>query len=651
MKTSINSTDWLNRWREPSAEDRPLQIIHNIALQGIKSDGASEVASPPEIQRAAFAAMQIYRDLGLGGVVCNVDFKDYMRSETHFQTLIAGVEACAQLGLVVWLYDEDGYPSGAAGGLVLVENPAFEATELAFDEGRDDPFIIRPAYEHTHASNNYYAARRYINLLDDKAVGSFISHTHEVYWQHLKRHFGCTIQAVFTDEPSLMAINLGQLREDFRRRVRIVNPIDLDARALPAVPWSQDLAERYRQRYGEDMATCRRSLFDGDAPKDRQVRGRFWALVADLVAERYFGAIQDWCGRHHIASSGHILCEEAPMCHPALYGNPLKCLSKMDIPGLDMLSSDPESVVQEGWLTAALPGSAALLTGRRRVMTEVSDFNQKLADLGPVSLNEMKATAAWQAAWGVTDFTLYYGILDRPNNEYRAYCDYVGRLTAILKPAIPAPDVLLYYPVYDLWAEYKPAGEPLRLESQSSRAQQIVRSFLKLGRVMQRIQLPFTLIDHEFLAAATPTSHGTLEVGNGRFSTLILPAGVVLPPAEASSVEAFRAGGGRVLTDEEDAVSSQLERTLIEAVQPSYCLYPPDQHIALGKFVRDDRVILLVANVGRNAYTGCLSVDDTGIWHLLDPESGAIDKAACNGKRCIHLSLAARQAILLVNNR
>lgn len=650
MKTSINSTDWFDRWREPSAEDRPLQIIHNIALQGIKSDGASEVASPPEIQRAAFAAMQTYRDLGLGGVVCNVDFKDYMRSENHFQTLIAGVEACAQLGLVVWLYDEEGYPSGSAGGLVLAENPAFEATEMVFDEGRDDPFTIRPAYEHTHASNNYYAARRYINLLDDKAVGSFISHTHDVYWQRLKKHFGCTIQAVFTDEPSLMAVNLGQLREDFRRRVRVVDPIDPDARVLPAVPWSQDLAERYRQRYGEDMATCRRSLFDGETPKDRQVRSQFWALVADLVAERYFGAIQNWCRRHHVAFSGHLLREEEPMCHPALYGNPLKCLSEMDIPGLDMLSSDPESVIHEGWLTAALPASAALLIGRRRVMTEVSDFDQKMADKGPASLDEMKATAAWQAAWGVTDFTLYYGISDRLNDEYREYCDYVGRLNAILKPAIPAPDVLLYYPVYDLWAEYKPVGEPLRLESQSSRAQQIVRSFLKLGRVMQSIQLPFTLIDHEFLAAATPTSYGTLEVGNGQFSTLVLPAGVVLPPAAAHSVEAFRAGGGRVLVHEEDAASSQLERTLIEAIWPSYRLCPANQHIALGKFVRDDRVILLVVNVGRNAYAGCLTVGETGIWNLLDLESGVIQKVVRDKMGCIDLSLAARQAILLVKN-
>ncbi len=88
--------------------------------------------------------------------------------------------ACQELGMVVWLYDEEGYPSGAAGGLVLKrESCQFEALALAWDPSQPDPFFVRRAYEHTHASNNYYAARRYINLIDDRAARSFISHTHD----------------------------------------------------------------------------------------------------------------------------------------------------------------------------------------------------------------------------------------------------------------------------------------------------------------------------------------------------------------------------------------------------------------------------------------------------------------------------------------
>ena len=163
-------------------------------------------------------------------------------------------------------------------------------------------------------------------------------------------------------------------------------------------------------------------------------------------------------------------------------GNGLKCLGHMQIPGLDLLTSDPEAVMHSGWLTAGLPASAGRLNGHRRVMTEVSDFSQKMGGAGPVGVAEMQATAAWQATWDVTEFTLYYSTADRSADEYRQYGDFVGRLNAILKPATPDPQVLLYYPIYDLWAEYLPVAEPLQLTSQTPRAQQLVQSFCAWGR-------------------------------------------------------------------------------------------------------------------------------------------------------------------------
>ena len=102
-------------------------------------------------------------------------------------------------------------------------------------------------------------------------------------------------------------------------------------------------------------------------------------------------------------------------------------------------------------------------------MTEISDFSQTYGGHAPATLPEMEATAAWQAAWGVTDFNLYYSPALHAVEKYRAYCEYVGRLNAILKPAAMAPQVLLYYPIYDLWAEYLPVAERLQLQSQSQR--------------------------------------------------------------------------------------------------------------------------------------------------------------------------------------
>lgn len=638
---------WLRAFQEPPLADRPLQIVHGIDLGQPTPEALDQMVPGSGTRKIALRKMSSYKDLGLGGIVCNVAFQDYLCSEENWRKLVAGIDACAELGMVVWIYDEEGYPSGAAGRLVLKDNPAFEALALAYDKSRPEPFFLRPAYEFTHASNNYHAARRYANLIDDRAVRSFVAHTHAAYYEHLKRHFGKTIQAMFTDEPSLIAINLGQIPEEVRKKVRVIDPIDPAVRPLPTVPWAYDLAERYRQRYGTDLAPQRKSLFGGDSPEDRRVRSQFWELIADLMAERYFGTLQKWCAERGIASSGHTLWEEALMHHPALDGNKLKCLARMDIPGLDLLTSDPEAVIHSGWLTAGLPNSAAILNGGRRVMTEVSDFAQRMGHQGPAGLPEMQATAAWQAAWGVTEFTLYYSPHDRSADQYRAYGSYVGRLNALLKPARIAPEVLLYYPVRDLWAEYLPVAEPLSLGSQSPRAQRIVGSFSRLGQALQRSQVPFAIIDHEFLAAAKVEAGGSLCHGEHRFQSLVVPADVELPPPAAAVVEQFRKQGGRVAVD--GGPGGTLSRpALLAAVQSALRIAPASDTITLGAFVRDGRRILLLVNVGKQPYEGKIRVGPATAWQVLNPADGSVRPAEPADAGHLKLLLAPRQSLLLV---
>ncbi len=576
-------------------------------------------------------AMKGLRDLGLGGIVCNVAFDSYLRSDANWQTCVEAVKSCAQVGLRVWIYDEEGYPSGAAGGLVLKEDPAFEALALAYDPSRADPFVVRASYEHTHASNNFHAARRYPNLLDKAAVASFVRATHDAYYQHLSPFFGKTIEAFFTDEPSLMAVDTGPLPDEVRKRVRVVDPLDPNAKPLPSVPWVADLPDLYRQRYSQDLIPVRKSLFEGDANADRQVRRQYWALVADLLSDRYFGQIEQWARAHSVASSGHILWEEELLHHAALEGNSLKMLGRMDIPGLDVLSSSPEVVIYTGWMTAVLPASAALLNGRRLVMTEVSDFAETMAKKGPAPVAHMCATAAWQAALGVTEFTLYYGRQQRTPEEYQSYCAFVGRLNAFLREAQPSPRVLLYYPIWDIWSEYKPVAAKLTLDSQSRRLRDIVGSFMGLGQRMTRGQISFALADHELLATGR-VQGDTIHIGNGRFKALVLPAGVELPPAAAQQVRRFEAGGGRVLRATTDLAS-------MAGAYDSGLMSPAAERVVVGRFARAGREIALAVNVGGAAYEGSITARDAAQWIVGDPATGTLGPVKADQQGRIVLSL------------
>ena len=639
--------EWMAAWDSPAASDRPLQIVHEIDLAGKLPEGMNQLLPSATPDGIARKSLEYYQQRGLGGLVCNVSFRDYLKSEGNWAKLTRSVEACRDLGINVWIYDELGYPSGGAGGLVVGRNREFEAQELAYDAARTDPFILRPAYEFTHASNNYHAARRYVNLMDDRAIRCFLEVTHNAYYEHLGPLFGKTIQAMFTDEPSLIAVNIGQIPEEVRKQVQVVDPLDPSVKLLPRVPWCYDLADRYRERFGQDLNTQRLSLFQGDSDQDRQVRTQFWSLVADLVADRYFGALEDWCQQHGVASSGHGLWEEAVLHHVPLMGNGLKCLGRMHIPGLDLLNSDPEAVVHNGWLTAGLPASAARLHGRRRIMTEVSDFSQKMSGQGPAGLPEMQATAAWQATWGVTDFTLYYSTADRSADEFRQYGDFVGRLNAMLKPAVPAPDVLLYYPIHDLWGEYRPVAEPLQLASQSPRAQQLVNSFMRMGQFLQRSQVPFTVIDHELLAACQVGSPSSLTIGGLTYSALVLPQGAELPAAAAEVVRQFEQQGGQVVRDDAGQGTPSAS-SLVTALGTRSLVEPSSPQIALGRFHRDGREILLLVNVSKQPYAGTLHSTAAASGLLLDPASGQSKAVTADEEGRVPLQLEPRACRIYV---
>ncbi|GAB4132496.1 hypothetical protein [Thermopirellula anaerolimosa] len=640
--------EWKAAWENPPLECRPMQIVHGVAPRFARADGMEQILGEKRDSAVSDEGMEYFLRRGRGGIVCNVAFDQYLESEQHWQTLIQAVDTCSKLGMQVWIYDEKGYPSASAGGLVLRGHPEFEALVLAFS-GTDlsDPaaFFLRRAYEHTHAANNYHAKRRYPNLLDDRATQRFIEVTHEAYFRRLQPHFGTTIRAFFTDEPSLMAVDLGPIPEPAGSKVPVEDPVDPNVPKLPTVPWVYDLADRYAERYHQNLEECRKSLFAGDTEEDREVRRRYWSLVGDLTAERYFGRIQHWTQAHRTASSGHNLHEESIIHHVPLYGNGLKAISMMDIPGLDMLSSDPQAVMHSGWQTAAMPLSGALLRGNRRVMTEVSDFAQKMSGAGPAPLDAMLATAAWQAAWGVTEFTLYYSPEDRSREENLQYGLFVGRLNTVLRDAMPVRQVGLYYPIRDLWTEYRPVAGPLRLDSQSERAQRLVSSYYRLGQSLQRRQIPFVLTDHDFLAAGKVTPEGRLHLGGVELSALLVPMDAELPPEAAKVVAEWEAAGGKVIRDNAERPIGV--NNVRSEVVPDVVVEPADDALTLGRFSRNGRDILLLVNVGRSEWSGRVRSSKSGAWLVLNPHSAESESRGADAEG-VSITLPPRETRILV---
>lgn len=56
----------------------------------------------------------------------------YLRNPASVKTLDEVIGKAADIGLGIWLYDEYGFPSGAANGLTMEQHPEYEAARHHF---------------------------------------------------------------------------------------------------------------------------------------------------------------------------------------------------------------------------------------------------------------------------------------------------------------------------------------------------------------------------------------------------------------------------------------------------------------------------------------------------------------------------------------
>ena len=80
---AVVPAEWLEAWSNPPAADRPRQIIHAIGSAKALPEGVPQVINESGPDACTVARLSCYKNRGLGGVVCNVEFQDYLRSEEH----------------------------------------------------------------------------------------------------------------------------------------------------------------------------------------------------------------------------------------------------------------------------------------------------------------------------------------------------------------------------------------------------------------------------------------------------------------------------------------------------------------------------------------------------------------------------------------
>jgi hypothetical protein len=569
--------------------------------------------------------LRLMRAAGIGGVVLHARQGrtcEYMSAE-WMDGIECCVETCAEVGMKAWLYDEDNFPSGYAGGEVLRRYPEGRAKCLAMVDGA---FVQQLTPWHPAYSSDWYT-----DLLDPRVTEVFIEATHERCAEVLGAHLGTTVAAVFTDEPG------------FYNHFYDCAP--------GTVPWTPDLPEEFERRRGYDLVPRLKDLFEGEGETCRRTRRDFYRVVSRLIVERFYLPQKKWCNERGMKLVGHVNNEEHLVDHVRLNADYFSAMDGFDMPGLDIIfvkgdyRRAPDSIVPK------LASSAAHTRGRAEVLTET--YGAMGWDLAP---EEMRRLADWQLVRGVTRFAphaLFYSIEGERYNECPpslfwqsphwpyivALFEYIKRWTWVLENSLPVAEVAVYYPidaVREVTSPQVPPSMPGGIDEEASEAGRLGKAFREVMDGLFRAKVDFDVVDDVALTGAE-MGEGEMRIAGLGYRCLILPPGE--PSEEAAEVIArAKEAGVEVVGGEAVAVVARAGKWAIARLEPAAA------QVTVARRRTATGEVVMVVNEGEEKYEGTLVLPVEGKLTRWDMACGHVEEWAAEvggGEMRIALRLLA----------
>ncbi len=531
-------------------------------------------------------------------------------SEEWFALWKVALEEAERLDMNLWIYDENSYPSGFAGGWVPERMPDSRGRGLRWEEvaqpgdlsadvlgvyrltaeGYEDVtpaarrgaelspsryFVVRVARA---PDADWTANRCYVDLLHPGVTEKFIELTLEPYRKHFGKEFGGRIPGWFTDEPHLAPFG--------------------------APHWSDHLPTAFRARWGYDLIPHLPSL---QLPLGdwRRVRHNYFQLLLEQFIERWAKPCYEYCERHQLEFTGHYWEHGWPNAGHG--GDNMAMYAWHQRPAIDNLMNDYSEDVNGQFgnsRTVKELSSVANQLGRRRTLCEAYG-----AGGWDLRFEDMKRIGDWLYVLGVNTLDEHLSYItirgtrkrDHPQSfsyhapwwrDYHVMAEYFTRLSVAMSHGEQRNQILVLEPTTTAWM-YQP--DP----SGGTRLRQIGQSFQNLVQELEQRQVEYDLGCEDILARHGDVAGCSEEsaeaddvaawfvVGQRKYHTLVLPDGTEnLNAPTVQLLTRFLDAGGCVLSSESvpefvDGVRSERPGEL--ARRPTWRKVRPEvlpQHLA-----------------------------------------------------------------------
>lgn len=517
------------------------------------------------LKKMGFGGFHMHSRSGMATTYLSDEFKKLVKSCT---------QKAKEENMLAWLYDEDRWASGSAGGYVT-RNREFREHMLLFtpNERTDavakeiavktaEPYFIGKydvvlnqngelasyqllsdndtpkgniwyAYVITAKPTGWFNGETYVDTLNPKAIEKFIDITYTAYEEAVGEDFGNAVPAIFTDEPHFAGkgtLRFAESREDI------------------LLPWTPDFDESYCKAYGEDLIAKLPELF-WELPDGAVSVARYH--YHDHICERFTEAFADACGKRcrelNLYLTGHMLGEQTLESQTLVIGETMRSYRSFDLPGIDLLCNSLE------YATAKQAQSASHQYGREGVLSELYGVTNWDFDF-----RGHKFQGDWQAALGITvrvPHLSWVSMKGSAKRDYPASINYqspwyeqysyienhFARLATALTRGKPHVKIGVIHPIESYWLHWGPS------ENTSAIRNQMDKNFSDIIEWLLFDTMDFDFISESCLPSLCGEIGTELAVGEMSYHAIVVPNCETLRKTTLDILQKFIEKGGKVI--------------------------------------------------------------------------------------------------------
>ena len=477
-------------------------------------------------------------------------------SKDWFRLWKVALREAERLDMNIWIYDENSYPSGFAGGIVSEAMPEARGKRLDIKQVDTAPAasenliavfrIDGEKYEDVTGkvkageelpkgpylacsyslspTGGWFGGKFYVDLLHPGVTEKFIDVTMEAYRREIGDQFGERMPGWFTDEPHLAPGG--------------------------GLHWTPGLPELFEKRWGysliENLPSLVRPVGDW-----KRVRHNYYQLLLEQFIDCWARPCHDYCEKQGIEFTGHYWEHGWPDAGHG--GDNMAMYAWHQRPAIDCLMNEYQEGphAQFGNVRAVLElASVANQMGCRRTLCEAYG-----AGGWDLRFEDMKRIGDWLYVLGVNTLDEHLSYItirgarkrDHPQSfsyhepwwdSYHVMAEYFTRLSLIMSQGKQVNEILVLEPTTTAWM-YQ--GDREKLDPLGERFQKLVTDLAKA-------QVEFDLGCEDIIARHGSVKGDRFVIGERSYHTVVLPPDMEnVGRKTLKLLKAYCRGGGRLL--------------------------------------------------------------------------------------------------------